>query len=50
MSPTLLRFMENLTNEEMFLEAFMYYKEHKKEIQGAKDVAAHHQSERMRIR
>jgi len=39
-----------LTNEEMLLKAFMYYKEHKKEIQGAtEDVAAHRQSAKLGI-
>jgi nucleoside-diphosphate-sugar epimerase len=38
-----------LTNEEMLLKAFMYYKENKELIRNAKGVAAHRQSAKMGI-
>jgi nucleoside-diphosphate-sugar epimerase len=38
-----------LTNEEMLLKAFVFYKENKDKIQNAKGVAAHRQSAKMGI-
>jgi len=44
-----LEWKPTLTNEEMLLKAFMYYKENKKAIQSAKDIATHRQSAKMGI-
>ncbi len=45
----MLGWQPTLTNEEMLLKAYLYYKEHKEELRGAKDLSAHKQSARMGI-
>jgi len=44
-----LEWKPTLTNEEMLLKAFMYYKGNKKAVQSAKDIATHRQSAKMGI-
>ena len=46
---TMLDWKPTLTNEEMLLKAYLYYKENKQLIQRAKDVSAHKQTARMGI-
>lgn len=45
----MLDWKPTLTNEEMLLRAYVYYKEHKEELKRARDVSAHKQSAKMGI-
>jgi len=46
---TMLDWKPTLTNEEMLLKAYVYYKENKQLLQGAQDLSAHKQSAKMGI-
>ena len=46
---TMLDWKPTLTNEEMLLKAYVYYKEHKEELKRAGDISAHKQSAKMGI-
>lgn len=45
----MLDWKPTLTNEEMLLKAYLYYKEHKEGLKSAKDVSAHKQGAKMGI-
>ena len=45
----MLGWKPTLTNEEMLLKAYLYYKEHKEELKSARDVSAHKQGAKMGI-
>jgi nucleoside-diphosphate-sugar epimerase len=45
----MLDWKPTLTNQEMLLKAYMYYKEHKEELGSARDVSAHKQGAQMGI-
>jgi nucleoside-diphosphate-sugar epimerase len=46
---TRLGWKPTITNEEMLLKAYLYYKEHKEELKQARDVSAHKQGAKMGI-
>ena len=46
---TMLNWKPTLTNEEMLLKAYVYYKENKKLLQGTQDLSAHKRSAQMGI-
>ena len=46
---TMLGWKPTLTNEEMLLKAYVYYKEHKDELRSAGDVSAHKKGAKMGI-